>query len=98
MTRTRFNDPRFVGSIMACLHSLSSGLRLGLPLPTLYTPLMEEFASFTTYRYEISLEPHPDLPKTVDGDVLSMPDYQRFSVAITTAYAIVNRLDKLTCK
>jgi hypothetical protein len=52
---------------MACFHALSSGLRLGLPLPSLYTPLMESFASFTTYRYETSLEPDPGLPKTVDG-------------------------------
>jgi hypothetical protein len=97
---------------MSCFHSLSSSLRLGLPLPALYTPLMEEFHSFTKFRFEVSLEPHADLPKVVDATTLGMKDYQSFSVAITvslaptsfwtsetctqSAMAVVNRLDKLT--
>ncbi|KAF8186290.1 hypothetical protein BJ912DRAFT_852397 [Pholiota molesta] len=98
LQRTRFMDPGFQGDILAVISMISLSLRTGAPLPQITPcPLIDRF----TLKYHGLDVIHKDseedygLPRTLSLDTLRNEQYLMFSVGVSTAYGIINRLDQL---
>ncbi|KDR73373.1 hypothetical protein GALMADRAFT_251995 [Galerina marginata CBS 339.88] len=98
LRRTRFMDPTFQGDVLAVISLISFSLRTGCPLPQITPcPLIDRFM----FRYHGLEVIHKDaeedygLPRTLSIDLLKDEQYLMFSVGISTAFALVTRLDRL---
>jgi len=98
LKRTRFLDPDFQGDILAIITMIASSLRTGVPLPQITpAPLIDRFM----LRYHgfdvIHKESEEDygLPRSLTLDTLQNEQYLMFCVGVSTAFNIVNRLDRL---
>jgi len=98
LKRTRFVDPNFQGDTLAVITMIASSLRTGEPLPQITpTPLIDRFM----LRYHgldvIHKESEEDygLPRSLTLETLQNEQYLMFCVGVSTAFNIVNRLDRL---
>ncbi|KAF8956639.1 hypothetical protein BDZ97DRAFT_1763642 [Flammula alnicola] len=98
LRRSRFMDPDFQGDILAVISMISSSLRTGSPLPQITPcPLLDRFMLKYHGLDVIHKDSEEDygLPRTLSLDTLRNEQYLMFSVGISTAYGIINRLDRL---
>ncbi|KAF9483730.1 hypothetical protein BDN70DRAFT_956980 [Pholiota conissans] len=98
LQRTRFMDPDFQGDILAVISMVSLSLRTGTPLPQITPcPLIDRFMLKYHGLDVIHKDSEEDygLPRTLSLDTLRNEQYLMFSVGISTAYGIINRLDRL---
>jgi hypothetical protein len=96
LKRTRLQDPDFLAHISSTTLLASNALRVGRPLPFYHAPLLQSFLR-KPHGYEISMSEHadPELPSHVDLETLSSLEYLEFSTAVSLAYSIINRLDRI---
>ncbi|KAF5391065.1 hypothetical protein D9757_003094 [Collybiopsis confluens] len=98
LSRTRFSDPNFQGDVLAVFSMISTALRTGLPLPQVTPcPLVDRFMLKFHGLNVISKEAEEDygLPRTLTRETLGNEQYLMFCVGVSTAFGIVNRLDRL---
>ncbi|KAI9457691.1 hypothetical protein HD554DRAFT_2141770, partial [Boletus coccyginus] len=98
LKRTRLSDPGFQGDVLAVISLISSSLRTGSPLPQVTPcPLLNRFMERPHGLNIVHEESEEDfgLPKVLTEETLESLQYLTFSVGVSTAYAIVTRLDKL---
>ncbi|EDQ99398.1 uncharacterized protein LACBIDRAFT_316563 [Laccaria bicolor S238N-H82] len=98
LRRTRLTDSDFQGDVLAVLTMISTALRTGSPLPQITPcPLLDRFM----LRYHGMNVIHKDaeedygLPRSLTLETLQNEQYLMFCVGVSTAYGIVNRLDRL---
>ncbi|KAF8149165.1 hypothetical protein B0H34DRAFT_735166 [Crassisporium funariophilum] len=98
LRRTRFMDSDFQGDILAVISMISSSLRTGSPLPQITPcPLLDRFM-LKYHGLDVihkDAEENYGLPRTLTLDTLKDEQYLMFCVGITTAFSIINRLDRL---
>ncbi|KZV73701.1 hypothetical protein PENSPDRAFT_602548 [Peniophora sp. CONT] len=98
LRRTRFLDADFQGDVLAVISLISTALRTGAPLPQITPcPLLERFIVHGHGLNVIRHEQDDDygLPRTMTIDTLENEQYSVFCVGVSTAFGIVNRLDRL---
>ncbi|PPQ72963.1 hypothetical protein CVT24_000165 [Panaeolus cyanescens] len=98
LRRTRFMDPDFQGDVLAVISMVSSCLRNGTPLPQVTPcPLQDRFMLRYHELEVIHKEAEEDygLPRIMTLETLKDEQYMIFCVGVSTAFAIVNRLDRL---
>ncbi|KAF9035517.1 hypothetical protein BJ165DRAFT_1533514 [Panaeolus papilionaceus] len=98
LRRTRFMDPDFQGDVLAVISMVSSCLRTGTPLPQVTPcPLQDRFMLRYHELEVIHKEAEEDygLPRIMTLETLKDEQYMIFCVGVATAFAIVNRLDRL---
>ncbi|KAJ3517352.1 hypothetical protein NLJ89_g569 [Agrocybe chaxingu] len=98
LRRTRFMDPDFQGDILAVIAMISSSLRNGSPLPQITPcPLLDRFMLQYHGLNVIHKEAEEDygLPRSLTMETLQDEQYMMFCVGISTAFGIINRLDRL---
>ncbi|KIM37705.1 hypothetical protein M413DRAFT_448230 [Hebeloma cylindrosporum] len=98
LRRTRFMDTDFQGDVLAVISMISSSLRTGTALPHITPcPLIDRFMLKYHGLDVIHRDAEEDygLPRTLTMDVLRNEEYLMFSVGISTAFSLVNRLDRL---
>lgn len=98
LKRTRLLDPDFQGDVLAVISLISTSLRTGNPLPQVTPcPLLDRFMEGSQGFNVILQESEDDfgLPKNLTLDTLESLQYMIFCVGVSTAFAIVTRLDRL---
>jgi len=98
LRRTRFLDADFQGEVLAVISMISTSLRTGTPLPQITPcPLLDRFSRYSHGLNIVRQEADGEygLPKTMTIDTLENEQYLFFCVGVTTAFGIVNRLDRL---
>ncbi|KAH6904695.1 hypothetical protein BKA70DRAFT_1296143 [Coprinopsis sp. MPI-PUGE-AT-0042] len=98
LRRARFLDSDFQGDVLAVLTMVSSSLRTGCALPQITPcPLLDRFTLRNNGLDVIHRDAEEDfgLPRLLTMETLQDEQYQIFCVAISTAFGIINRLDKL---
>ncbi|KAL4063403.1 hypothetical protein V8B97DRAFT_1930456 [Scleroderma yunnanense] len=98
LKRTRLLDPDFQGDVLAVISLISTTLRTGSPLPQvtpcpLLNRFMERHHGFGVVHQEA--EDDVGLPKNLTVETLESLQYLTFCVGVSTAFAIVTRLDRL---
>ncbi|KZT24411.1 hypothetical protein NEOLEDRAFT_1207860 [Neolentinus lepideus HHB14362 ss-1] len=98
LRRTRFVDADFLGDVLAVISLISTALRTGTPLPQITPcPLIDRFMAHQ-HGLNVLIEEEDyvlGLPKTLTIDTLENEQYLIFCVAVSTAYGIMTRLDRL---
>ncbi|TFK48067.1 hypothetical protein OE88DRAFT_1635639 [Heliocybe sulcata] len=98
LRRTRFLDADFLGDVLAVISMISTALRTGTPLPQITPcPLLDRFMA-QQHGLNVLIEEEDyvlGLPKTLTIDTLENEQYLCFCVAVSTAYGIMTRLDRL---
>jgi len=98
LRRTRLLDSDFQGDVLAVITMISNSLRSGQPLPQITPcPLLDRFMARHHGLNVIHQESEDDygLPRTLTVDTLKNEQYLIFCVGVSTAYAIITRLDRL---
>lgn len=98
LKRTRLLDPDFQGDVLAVISLISTSLRTGNPLPQVTpSPLLDRFMEGSHGLNVVHQESEDDfgLPKHLSLDTLGSLQYLTFCVGVSTAFAIVTRLDRL---
>ncbi|KAI6026427.1 hypothetical protein BKA83DRAFT_4243292 [Pisolithus microcarpus] len=98
LKRTRLLDPDFQGDVLAVISLISTSLRTGNPLPQVTpSPLLDRFMEGSHGLNVVHQESEDDfgLPKHLSLDTLESLQYLTFCVGVSTAFAIVTRLDRL---
>jgi len=98
LRRCRFLDSEFQGEILAVISLISTALRSGTPIPQITPcPLLDRFLRYNHGFNVVQGEDDDEygLPKTATADLLEDEQYMYFCVGISTAFSIVNNLDKL---
>ncbi|KAI6044608.1 hypothetical protein EDC04DRAFT_2561114 [Pisolithus marmoratus] len=98
LRRTRLLDPDFQGDVLAVISLISTSLRTGNPLPQVTPcPLLDRFMEGSHGLNVVHQESEDDfgLPKNLTLDTLESLQYLTFCVGVSTAFAIVTRLDRL---
>lgn len=98
LKRSRLLDPDFQGDVLAVISLISTSLRTGTPLPQVTpSPLLDCFMEGSHGLNVIHQESEDDfgLPKHLSLDTLESLQYLIFCVGVSTAFAIVTRLDRL---
>lgn len=98
LSRSRFLDPEFQGDLLAIISMVSYALRMGTPLPQITPgPLLDRFLQ---YQHGFNIMRHEadddyGLPRVVTLKTLADEQYLIFCVGVSSAYGIVNRIDRL---
>ncbi|KAJ3536349.1 hypothetical protein NMY22_g6068 [Coprinellus aureogranulatus] len=98
LRRTRFIDADFQGDVLAVISMISSSLRTGNPLPQVTPcPLLDRFMMRYHGLDVIHRDSEDDygLPRLLTLETLQNEQYMMFCVGISTAYSLMNRLDRL---
>jgi len=98
LRRSRFLDADFQGEVLAVISMISTSLRTGTPLPQITPcPLLDRFSRYNHGLNVVREEADAEygLPKTMTVDTLEDEQYLFFCVGVTTAFGIINRLDRL---
>ncbi|KAJ7632836.1 hypothetical protein FB45DRAFT_744966 [Roridomyces roridus] len=100
LRRTRFLDSDFQGEVLAVISMISTALRTGTALPQITPcPLLDRFAN-THWEYGLNVihkesEEDYGLPRELSLETLQNEQYLMFCVAVSSAYNIMSRLDRL---
>ncbi|KAG2004212.1 hypothetical protein CC2G_002792 [Coprinopsis cinerea AmutBmut pab1-1] len=98
LRRARLLDPDFQGDVLAVITMISTSLRTGHPLPQITPcPLLDRFTMRNQGLDIIHRDSEEDfgLPRLLTMDTLMDEQYMIFCVGISTAFGIINRLDRL---
>ncbi|TFK66336.1 hypothetical protein BDN72DRAFT_880366 [Pluteus cervinus] len=98
LRRTRLDDPDFQGDVLAVINMVSSALQTGTPLPQITPcPLLDRFMLRFHGLNVIHKESDEDygLPRTLTVETLKNEQYLIFCVGVSTAFALMTRLDNL---
>ncbi|KAF5319812.1 hypothetical protein D9611_012858 [Ephemerocybe angulata] len=98
LKRSRFLDPDFQGDVLAVFSMISNSLRTGNPLPQVTPcPLVDRFMMRYHGLDVIHRDSEEDygLPRLLTLETLQNEQYMMFCVGVSTAYSLINRLDRL---
>ncbi|ORX36432.1 hypothetical protein BD324DRAFT_580777 [Kockovaella imperatae] len=100
LNRTRFDDPLFLGDVLAVFSMTSTALAAGTALPQITpSPLVARFRMGKTKGLELPAH-LTHTAELVTIDVMESVEYMRYALGITTSFSLLARLDRIVviCK
>ena len=102
LNRIRFDDPTFLGDVLAVFSMTSTGLASGTALPQITpSPLVARYRMGKTRGLDLPSQSHDSsLPAFVTVEVLESQEYMRYALGITTTFSLLARIDRIVviCK
>ncbi|EIM24284.1 hypothetical protein E3Q22_00034 [Wallemia mellicola] len=98
MNRSRFNDHRFIGDVLACFEMCATSIKTGMPLPQITPCPLVGIRHSAKLGLSLSAndEDVPEgLPLHIDFNVLKSEEYWLYCVAYSLSQSILIRVDRM---